>query len=270
MLEHPGNATVRPAAVAGRFYPQTPDLLRKQTSELLGSAPDARISHPKALIAPHAGYAYSGPLAGRAFAMLAQRAPFVTRVVVIGPAHYVPFRGIAIPTVESFETPLGRVPLDGDALSEVSALPFVVRTDKPHEPEHAIEVELPFLQLVLQRFTLVPLLVGDADPKQVAEAVGRLWGGPETIIVISSDLSHFHDYRTAQRLDLATAAAIEQGDWKQIRPLHACGSLAIAGLLQQTAVHGLTVRRVGLCNSGDMGGPQQRVVGYGAWGFYTR
>jgi AmmeMemoRadiSam system protein B len=202
--------------------------------------------------------------------MLAQRAPFVTRVVVIGPAHYVPFRGIAIPTVEAFETPLGQVPLDEDALSGVSALPFAVRADEPHEPEHAIEVELPFLQLVLQTFTLVPLLVGDADPKEVAEAIGRLWGGPETIIVISSDLSHFHDYRTAQRLDLETAAAIEQGDWEQIRPLHACGSLAIAGLLQKAAVHGLTARRVGLCNSGDMRGPQERVVGYGAWAFHTR
>jgi AmmeMemoRadiSam system protein B len=256
--------------VAGRFYPQYPDLLRKQTTELLAKAPDARISDPKALIAPHAGYAYSGLVAGGAFATLAHRADLITRVIVIGPAHYVPLRGIAIPTVEAFETPLGRVPLDQDALSNLSALPFVVRADKPHEPEHAIEVELPFLQVVVQRFTLVPLLLGDADPKQVAEAIRRLWGGPETIIVVSSDLSHFYDYRTAQRLDLATAAAIEQGDWAQIRPIHACGSLAIAGLLQETAGHGLTVRRGGLCNSGDTGGPQDRVVGYGSWVFYTR
>jgi MEMO1 family protein len=268
--EHPASATVRPAAVAGRFYPQYPDLLRMQTTELLAKAPDAPISHTKALIAPHAGYAYSGLVAGRAFAILAHRAALITRVIVIGPAHYVPLRGIAIPTVDAFETPLGRVPLDQDALSNVSALPFVVRTDKPHEPEHAIEVELPFLQLVLQRFTLIPLLVGDTGPQQVAEAIGRLWGGPETIIVVSSDLSHFHDYQTAQCLDLATAAAIEQGDWAQIRPVHACGSGAIAGLLQQTILRGLAVRRVALCNSGDTAGQRERVVGYGAWAFCTR
>jgi AmmeMemoRadiSam system protein B len=146
-------------------------------------------------------------------------------------------------------------------------LPFVVRADAPHAPEHAIEVELPFLQLVLQRFALVPLLVGDARPEQVAEVLGRLWGGPETVVVVSSDLSHFHDYRTAQRLDAATAAAIEQGDWARLGPGDACGFLAVAGLLQHTAALGLRARRAALCNSGDTAGPKDRVVGYGAWAF---
>jgi AmmeMemoRadiSam system protein B len=259
--------TVRPAAVAGSFYPRDPGLLRQEVANLLIEAPDPQTGRPKALIAPHAGYAYSGPVAGRAFATIADDASSITRVVVVGPAHYVSLRGIAVPAVEAFETPLGRVPLDHDALSALCGLPFVMRADAPHAPEHAIEVELPFLQLVLRRFTLVPLLVGDAHPKQVAEAIGRLWGGPETIVVVSSDLSHFHDYRAAQGLDAATAAAIEQGDWTRLRPDNACGFLAIAGLLQHTTALGLRARRVALCNSGDTAGPRERVVGYGAWAF---
>ena len=266
MPTHAPTSTVRPAAVAGQFYPRDSDRLRREVAELLAKAPDAGTGRPKALIAPHAGYAYSGPVAGRAFAIL-DGATSITRVVVIGPAHYVPLRGIAVPTADAFETPLGRVPLDPDALLELSGLSFVVRADAPHAPEHAIEVELPFLQLVLQRFTLVPLLVGDAHPQQVWEAIGRLWGGPETIIVVSSDLSHFHDYRTAQRLDAATALAIEQGDWAKLGAHNACGFLPIIGLLQHTTSRALRVRRLGLCNSGDTAGPRERVVGYGAWAF---
>jgi MEMO1 family protein len=259
--------TVRPAAVAGSFYPRDPDVLRQEVANLLAKALGVTTSRPKALIAPHAGYPYSGSVAGRAFATIGDGAASITRVVVIGPAHYISLRGIAVPTVEAFETPLGRVPLDHDALSDLCGLPFVVRADAPHAPEHAIEVELPFLQLVLQRFTLVPLLVGDAHPMQVAEAIGRLWGGPETIVVVSSDLSHFHDYRAAQRLDAATAATIEQGDWTPLGPDDACGFLAVAGLLQHAAALGLRARRVALCNSGDTAGPRERVVGYGAWAF---
>jgi hypothetical protein len=236
-------------------------------ANLLIEALDPQTGRPKALIAPHAGYAYSGPVAGRAFATLADGAASITPVVVIGPAHYVSLPGIAVPTAEAFETPLGRVPLDHDALSDLCGLPFVAQADVPHAPEHAIEVELPFLQLVLERFTLVPLLVCDAHPTQVAEAIGRLWGGPETVVVISSDLSHFHDYGTAQRLDAATATAIEQGNWARLGPGDACGFFAVAGLFQHTAALGLRARRLALCNSGDTAGPKERVVGYGAWAF---
>ena len=203
--------TTRPPAVAGQFYPTDPDRLRAEVSQLLAAAPRAAPSgRPKAIIAPHAGYRYSGQIAAAAFATLEDSAKRIERVVLIGPAHYVPFRGIAVPTVNAFATPLGRVPLDCDALVAITALPRVQAADAPHAPEHALEVELPFLQVLLPRFTAVPLLVGDARPEEVAAVLDRLWGGPETVIVVSSDLSHFHDYETAQRRDAETAAAIER------------------------------------------------------------
>jgi AmmeMemoRadiSam system protein B len=254
----------RPAAVAGSFYVGHPQRLRAAVADLLATAPAYSAASPKALIAPHAGYVYSGGVAAAAFATLKGSAA-MTRVVLIGPAHYVAVRGIAVPTADAFETPLGRVPIDRDALSAIADLPFVVEADAAHAPEHALEVELPFLQSLLGAFALVPLLVGDADPRQVAQVLGRLWGGPDTLIVISSDLSHYHDYDMAQRLDAATAAAIERGDWRSLGPDRACGFLAVAGLLVEAARRGLTARRLALCNSGDTAGPRDRVVGYGAW-----
>ena len=185
---------------------------------------------PKALIAPHAGYAYSGRVAAAAFATLRDSAQTITRVVLIGPAHYVQVRGIAAPTVDAFETPLGRVPVDVEALSKIADLQFVIRADAPHAPEHALEVELPFLQTLLISFQLVPLVVGDAAPQDVAHVLRQLWGGPETLIVVSSDLSHYHNYETARRLDLATAAAIERGDWASLGPNQACGCLPCSWL----------------------------------------
>jgi MEMO1 family protein len=198
---------------------------------------------------------------------LEDSAKSIERVVLIGPAHYVPFRGIAVPTVNAFATPLGRVPLNSDAHVALAALPRVQAADAPHAPEHALEVELPFLQVLLPRFTAVPLLVGDARPEEVAAVLDRLWGGPETVIVVSSDLSHFHDYATAQRRDAETAAAIERGIWADLGPGDACGYLAIAGLLIEATRRGLKARRLALCNSGDTAGARDRVVGYGAWLF---
>ena len=260
--------TTRPPAVAGQFYPADPDRLRAEVSQLLAAAPRAAPSgRPKAIIAPHAGYRYSGQIAAAAFATLEDSAKRIERVVLIGPAHYVPFRGIAVPTVDAFATPLGRVPLDSDALVAITALPRVQAADAPHAPEHALEVELPFLQVLLPRFTAVPLLVGDARPEEVAAVLDRLWGGPETVIVVSSDLSHFHDYETAQRRDAETAAAIERGAWADLGPGDACGYLAIAGLLIEATRRGLKARRLALCNSGDTAGARDRVVGYGAWLF---
>jgi MEMO1 family protein len=258
---------VRPPAVAGQFYPGHPDRLRAQVSELLADVTASAGSLPKALIAPHAGYIYSGGVAARAFATLRERAPGIERVVLIGPAHYVPVRGVAAPTVDAFETPLGRVAVDRDALTALAGLSSVVRADAPHAPEHALEVELPFLQTLLRSFQVVPLVVGDAAPQDVADVLRRLWGGPETLIVVSSDLSHFHDYETARRLDAATAAAIERGDWAMLGPKEACGCLAMAGLLVEASRRGLAARRLALCNSGDTAGPRDRVVGYGAWSF---
>jgi MEMO1 family protein len=260
--------TTRPPAVAGQFYPTDPDRLRAEVSQLLAAAPRAAPSgRPKAIIAPHAGYRYSGQIAAAAFATLEGSAKSIERVVLIGPAHYVPFRGIAVPTVDAFATPLGRVPLNSDAHVAITALPRVQAADAPHAPEHALEVELPFLQVLLPRFTAVPLLVGDARPEEVAAVLDRLWGGPETVIVVSSDLSHFHDYATAQRRDAETAAAIERGIWADLGPGDACGYLAIAGLLIEATRRGLKARRLALCNSGDTAGARDRVVGYGAWLF---
>jgi MEMO1 family protein len=261
--------SVRPAAVAGSFYPGDPERLRAEVGELLAGVP-GHSAAPKALIAPHAGYVYSGRVAAAAFAALRGQAESVERVVLIGPAHYVRIRGIAVPTVAAFETPLGRVPVDQEALAAVADLPFVSEADAPHAPEHALEVEIPFLQLALPAFALVPLVVGDATPKEVADVIARLWGGSETLLVVSSDLSHYHRYGEAQRLDLETAAAIEQGDWAALSPARACGFLPIAGLLVEAGRRGLAARRLALCNSGDTAGDRDRVVGYGAWALTER
>src|SRR5262249_53682090 len=243
--------TTRPPAVAGVFYAAGRDRLRTQVLNLLAGVISAPKVTPKALIAPHAGYVYSGHVAAAAFQ---GHGHAVTRVVLIGPAHYVPVRGIAAPKHDAFETPLGRVPVDLDALRKIDDLQFVTRIDAPHAPEHALEVELPFLQTVLPSFQVVPLVVGDVAPRDVALVLARLWGGPETLIVVSSDLSHYHSYETARRLDLATAAAIEHGDWSTLGPEQACGCLAMAGLLVEAQHRGLRGQPLRLCQFGRTGG----------------
>jgi MEMO1 family protein len=258
---------VRAPAVAGTFYAADPRRLEAEVNRLLAQVSDPLDgAAPKALIAPHAGYVYSGAVAATAFAQLRRRAG-ISRVVVTGPAHYVALRGIALPTADAFATPLGRVAVDREALAAITDLPFVSAFDAAHAPEHAIEVELPFLQAVLPPFALVPLLVGAATPEEVAEVLARLWGGPETLVVISSDLSHYHSYETARWLDATTAQRIERGDWAGLGPSDACGRLPIAGLLVEGRRHGLKARRLALCNSGDTAGPRHEVVGYGAWAF---
>jgi AmmeMemoRadiSam system protein B len=259
--------TVRPPAVAGSFYTANAPRLRAEVAGLIADVPAHAGARAKALIAPHAGYIYSGQVAATAFTAVRDLAATVTRVVVIGPAHYVALRGIAVPTADAFATPLGRVPVDRAALKAIVDLPFVVEADAPHAPEHALEVELPFLQLLLVDFAIVPLVVGRAEPGEVGEVLARLWGGAETLLVVSSDLSHYHDYATARRLDAATAAMIERGDWAPLGPGNACGYLPVAGLLVEAARRGLKAQRLALCNSGDTAGDRDRVVGYGAWSF---
>ena len=257
----------RSPAVAGSFYPVEPDRLRREVVELLADAETALKIAPKAMIVPHAGYIYSGSSAATAFATLRDSAQTLARIVLIGPAHYVAIRGIALPTVDAFETPLGRVTVNQDALNKITGLPFVSRNDAAHAPEHALEVELPFLQIVLPSFSLLPLVVGDATAHEVAQVLARLWSGPETLLVISSDLSHYHSYETARRLDAATAAAIENGNWASLGPGQACGHLPIAGLLVEANRRNLKARRLSLCSSGDTAGSRDQVVGYGAWIF---
>jgi MEMO1 family protein len=259
-------SAVRPPAVAGSFYPADAGRLRAAVEGYLADANGSRAA-PKALIAPHAGYVYSGPVAGHAFAALGEGASAIRRAVVVGPAHFVPFRGIAAPGAGAFRTPLGEVPLDLAAIEALRDLPQVRLADVPHEPEHALEVELPFLQAVLGDFTLVPLLVGEATSDEVAEALDRLWGGPDTLVVISSDLSHYEPYARAREHDAATAAAIERLDAASLGPRDACGWLPVGGLLVAAGRRGMQVTRLDLRNSGDTAGPRDQVVGYGAWAF---
>ncbi|MFQ6018372.1 MAG: AmmeMemoRadiSam system protein B [Kiloniellaceae bacterium] len=260
---------IRPPAVAGSFYPDEPAILEAVVADFLAEAcgMPGRQS-PKAIIAPHAGYIYSGPVAAQAYAALAPAAGDITRVVLIGPAHFVWVSGIAAPGVEAFESPLGRVPLDRPAIAGIADLPQVVITDTPHGDEHSLEVQLPFLQTVLGDFALVPLAVGNAEPAEVAQVLERLWGGAETLIVVSSDLSHYHTYEAAKRRDAETAAAIESLDGGRLGPEDACGCLPICGLLATAARRGLSVERLDLRSSGDTAGPKDRVVGYGAWAFH--
>ncbi len=261
-------SAVRPAAVAGSFYPADAGRLRAAVEGYLAAANGSRAAvTPKAVIAPHAGYVYSGPVAGSAFAALGAGAAAIRRAVVVGPAHCVPFRGIAVPSAAAFRTPLGDVPLDQDAIETLRDLAQVRSADAPHEPEHALEVELPFLQGVLGEFALVPLVVGEATAGEVAEVLERLWGGPETLIVISSDLSHYGPYERARAHDAATAAAIERLDGASLGPRDACGWLPVTGLLAAAGRRDMRPLRLDLRNSGDTAGPKDQVVGYGAWAF---
>lgn len=255
---------VRRPAAAGTFYPRDAELLEETVAGLLAGARVARNGRIRAVIAPHAGYVYSGAVAAEAFAGLKALKGRIERFVVIGPAHFVRFRGIAVPSVAAFRTPLGEVPLDREAIGEIAGLPQIVTNDEPHAGEHALEVELPFLQMVLGAVPVIPLVVGSARAEEVAEVLERLWD-EKTLVVVSSDLSHYHDYQTARRLDAATAAAIECCDEGAIGPGDACGALALRGMLIEAKRRRLAIERLDLRNSGDTAGDRNRVVGYGAW-----
>lgn len=254
-------AVIRKAAVAGYFYPADPRELDDAVRGMLSEAAREREGPaPKALIVPHAGYAYSGPVAATAYA----RVPAgVERVVLLGPAHRFPFRGLAAHGADAFETPLGRVPLDREAIDALVERGLVRLLDAAHEGEHSLEVHLPFLQAVLDDFALVPIVVGEASGRAVAEALEALWGGPETLIVISSDLSHFQPYAEACRIDRATAQAIER--LEEVGPYEACGCRPIAGLQEVARNKGLSIELLDLRNSGDTAGGRGEVVGYGSF-----
>jgi MEMO1 family protein len=258
---------IRPAVVAGRFYPADPAELRDVINLLLAQAPPATGPAPKAIIAPHAGYLYSGPIAASAYAQLAPVRDTVKRVVLLGPSHFVALEGLASTSAEAFATPLGIVPVDGEALRQIAPLPQVKLLDEAHAHEHSLEVQLPFLQTVLRHFALVPLAVGDASADEIGQVLEALWGGPETRLVISSDLSHYYDSQAAQRLDRSTAKAIEALKPEGIGEDQACGRIPIRGLLQTARRHGLRARTIDLRNSGDTAGPRDQVVGYGAFIF---
>ncbi|MFL7838457.1 MAG: AmmeMemoRadiSam system protein B [Candidatus Promineifilaceae bacterium] len=258
--------TVRQAAVAGTFYPADARELAKMVDRYMAGA-EGNGDLPKAIIAPHAGYVYSGPIAASAYAHLAGNKEMVRRVVLMGPAHRVPLQGLAASSAQAFATPLGEVAVDQEALAKVLDLPQVRVWDEAHAFEHSLEVQLPFLQRIYQQFSIVPLLVGQTTAQEAAEVLDLLWGGPETAVVISSDLSHFHDYTTAQHLDQVTAQAIIRLDGQALEYESACGRNAIRGLLKVAKERGLNGRVVDLRNSGDTSGSRSRVVGYGAFVF---
>lgn len=256
-------ASIRPAAVAGLFYPGERRGLAGELEELLGRAADPvpRAAFPKALVVPHAGYVYSGAVAARAYGELSTARGIVRRVVLLGPVHRVPVRGLAAPSTDAFATPLGTVPVDQAALRALHDLPQVVQSDAAHAMEHSLEVQLPFLQAVLGEFSLVPLVVGAASAAEVAEVLERLWGGAETLIVISTDLSHYHRYEEARSIDATTLARIA-GLSTDIDHDEACGATPLNGLLACAKKRGRALRLLAACNSGDTAGGKDRVVGY--------
>jgi len=257
---------IRPAAVAGSFYPASATVLSRQITGFLAVGDESSPTAPKALVCPHAGIVYSGKTAGTAYAQLLPHRARIRRVVLLGPTHRVGIRGLAVPSVDAFETPLGLVPLDRPACRQLLHLPQVVENDAPHALEHSLEVQLPFLQLALDDFCLLPIAVGDASPDEVAEVLAECWGGDETLIVISSDLSHFHAYREAQQIDRETVASV----LALAGPLdhqQACGATPLNGLLREARRRHLTPTLLDLCNSGDTAGDKGRVVGYAALRF---
>ncbi|MCI0401111.1 MAG: AmmeMemoRadiSam system protein B [Gammaproteobacteria bacterium] len=255
---------IRPPAVSGSFYPDDPEALQRSVLRYLADA-QVSVAVPKAIIAPHAGYMYSGPVAGSAYACLLPARDRIKRVILLGPAHRVYLRDLALSTADAFESPLGCVELDQGTIRTVLKSPLVQFMDAAHAGEHSLEVHLPFLQTVLDYFTLVPLVVGDAAPQEVSEVLKRVWGGEETLIVVSSDLSHYHDYHTANRIDRRTSQAIEGLRYEDIGSEQACGCRPVNGLLCLARELGLRATTLDLRNSGDTAGPHDRVVGYGAY-----
>lgn len=259
---------IRPAAVAGMFYPENPDVLSDMIEQDLAQAKLAPVAFaPKVLIVPHAGYIYSGSIAASAFVLLKPYCQLINRVVIIGPTHHVGFTGVAISSADDFDTPLGSIPVDKEAQAKLSKIAGVRIIDEAHTAEHSLEVQLPFLQYILDNFSIVPIVAGDANPQLIAKIIETLWGGPETLIVISSDLSHYHQYQTAQQLDQATSQAILDLDVNAVDSEHACGCVGIRGLLTFAQHHLLEARILDLRNSGDTAGNKDSVVGYGAYLF---
>ncbi len=268
---------VRAPAVAGMFYPSDPGRLKAMVQRLLHQAeselqcgglvgqPAGGPAWPKAVIAPHAGYMYSGPIAAAAYTRLAPGKGKIGRVVMIGPAHRVAFAGLAVCGQDAFATPLGPVAVDQTGVELALRQPGVQRLDSAHAPEHALEVHLPFLIEVLGDIKIVPLLFGQTSPPEVARVLEALWGGEETVILVSSDLSHYLDMAAAHRLDRAAADAIEALEPQRLAPEQACGRIAIQGLLEVARVRHLHSHTVDLRTSGDTAGPQEEVVGYGAF-----
>jgi len=257
---------VRPAAVAGAFYPGNPEQLAHEVDALLAHAANHHV-RPKALIVPHAGYIYSGPIAASAYAAVAAMRPRPTKVILLGPSHHVGFKGLALPGADALATPLGQIEVDKELVERVRHFPLVGESHLAHRREHSLEVQLPFLQRALGTFTVLPLVVGVVGPKEVARVLDAVWGGPETLIVVSSDLSHYLPFEQARVIDAHTAERIGALDGTELASEQACGAEPVRGLLVAAREHHLTAQLLDLRNSGETAGDRERVVGYGAFAF---
>ncbi|MFC4310687.1 AmmeMemoRadiSam system protein B [Steroidobacter flavus] len=258
---------VRPPAVAGLFYPGDPEQLRDVVSEYLAQAPTVAGPVPKALIVPHAGYIYSGVIAAAAYSHVAHRRRQIRRIVLIGPSHRVYLRGMAVPSAEVFQTPLGMVPVDRELKARVLEQEHVVESDSPHASEHSLEVQLPFLQMMFDDFTLLPVALGSASPPAVAAALADVWGDEETLVLVSSDLSHYLPYDEARSADAETSTAILRND-ATLTGEQACGCIGINGLTFLARQRDARIEEIARCNSGDTAGDRNRVVGYGAFALH--
>ena len=268
MSANSSNASIRPPAVAGFFYPGDRAELSEMVSELIaGVSVNPLPPTPKAYIVPHAGYVYSGSTAAIAYATAARQRASLRRIIVIGPSHRVYLEGAAVPNVQAFATPLGEIPIDQELKRAVLDVPGVIESDHPHRLEHSLEVQLPFLQLALGDFPLVPIVVGSASAQQVAAMLDAVWGDTDTLVLASSDLSHYHSYRAAQNVDAQTTSAILNRQ-TNLTGEQACGAVAINGLLHCARERDLKVTELARCNSGDTAGDKDRVVGYGAYALY--
>lgn len=258
--------TRRPAAVAGLFYPDEPAALDRQINELMDNAEPARDERPpRALVVPHAGYPYSGPVAAQAYAHIEPWRDQYQRVLLLGPSHRVPLRGMALSNADEFTTPLGDVPIDTDECEALLEYSGVHGMDAAHAMEHSLEVQLPFLQRLIGDFRLIPLAVGDAPPGEVARVIERYWDDPATLVVISTDLSHFLTLEQARALDDRTRQAIEQRDHRAIGDDQACGRYPLRGLLKVLKEQDAGIETLAMGTSADATGDSSRVVGYGAW-----
>ncbi len=265
--------SVRPPAVASLFYPGEAAELKQNLREMLDEASEAEDpnedlpagQHLRALIVPHAGYVYSGTTAALAYHLLRKNRDDFHRILLLGPAHRVWLEGIAFPGTDAFETPLGRIPLAKQQIRELLRFPEVQLRDDAHQDEHCLEVQLPFLQEILNEFELLPAVVGEISPDSLSGLLENLLEDPQNLLLLSTDLSHFHSYTEAQAIDQKTAEAIESFEDEKILPEQACGAHPLRGLLRHARIQGWKIQRLGLCNSGDTAGSKDRVVGYGAW-----
>jgi AmmeMemoRadiSam system protein B len=255
---------IRLPVVAGSFYPEQPDILKAMISEYLQQVAPA-LKVPQAIIVPHAGYIYSGEIAASAYTRLQSRQSSIKHVVLLGPSHKVGFTGLALSHADAFRTPLGDIPLDAEAIASIIHFPFVEYREQAHLLEHSLEVQLPFLQMTLDSFKLLPIVAGDCPAELIEELLELFYGQDDTLIVISSDLSHFHDYQTAQRLDKQTSRLIEQLEYQLLDYDSACGRVPVSGLMALAKKKSLQIETIDLRNSGDTAGNKSRVVGYGAY-----